>query len=54
MLGTTFTVLIVSPSSESLSGGLDGTDSTDGELKAGYELFNDADTVDVGLIIAWT
>jgi hypothetical protein len=49
--GTTFTAVDV-PSSESLSGGLDGTDSTDGELKAGYELFNDADTVDVGLIIA--
>jgi len=49
--GTAFTDVDV-PTSESLSGGLDGTDSTDGELKAGYELFNDADTVDVGLIIA--
>ena len=49
--GTTFTAVDV-PTEESLSGGLDGTASTDGELKAGYELFNDADTVDVGLIIA--
>ena len=49
--GTTFTAVDV-PSDESLSGGLDGTDSTDGDLKAGYELFNDADTVDVGLIIS--
>ena len=48
---TTYTAVDV-PTSESLSGGIDGTASTDGELKAGYELFNDADTVDVGLIIA--
>ena len=49
--GTTFTAVDVPSQTELLSGGLDGTDSTDGELKAGYELFNDADTVDVGLII---
>ena len=49
--GTTFTAVDV-PTQESLSGGLDGTASTDGELKASYEKFNDADTVDVGLIIA--
>ena len=49
--GTSFTDVAV-PTDESLSGGLEGTNSTDGELKAGYELFNDADTVDVGLIIA--
>ena len=49
--GTTFTAVDV-PTEESLSGGLDGTASTDGELKASYEMFNDADTVDVGLIIA--
>ena len=49
--GTAFTDVDV-PTSESLSGGLDGTASTDGNLKSGYELFNDADTVDVGLIIA--
>jgi len=48
---TPFTAVDV-PSSESLSGGVDGTDATDGQLKSGYELFNDADTVDVGLIIA--
>jgi phage tail sheath protein FI len=49
--GTTFTAVDV-PTEESLSGGLDGTAATDGELKASYEKFNDADTVDVGLIIA--
>ena len=49
--GTAFTDVDV-PTSESLSGGLDGNASTDGNLKSGYELFNDADTVDVGLIIA--
>ena len=48
---TTYTAVDV-PTSESLSGGIDGTASTDGELKAGYDLFADADTVDVGLIIA--
>jgi hypothetical protein len=49
--GTTFTAVDV-PTEESLSGGLDGTAATDGELKASYEKFNDAETVDVGLIIA--
>ena len=49
--GTTFTAVDV-PSSESLSGGLDGSAATDGELKSSYEKFNDADTVDVELIIA--
>ena len=49
--GTTFTAVDV-PTSESLSGGVDGTSATDGQLKTAYELFNDADTVDVGLIIA--
>src|SRR6056300_320071 len=48
---TPFTDVTV-PTSESLSGGIDGTASTDGELKSGYDLFADADTVDVGLIIA--
>ena len=48
---TPFTAVDV-PTSESLSGGIDGTASTDGELKSGYDLFADADTVDVGLIIA--
>ena len=28
------------------------TSATDGQLKTGYEMFNDAETVDVGLIIA--
>ena len=49
--GTTFTAVDV-PTSESLSGGADGTTVTDGQLKTAYEKFNDADTVDVGLIIA--
>ena len=48
---TTYTAVDV-PTSESLSGGADGSLSTDGEIKTAYEKFNDADTVDVGLIIA--
>ena len=49
--GTTYTA-VDTPTSESLSGGLDGSSATDGQLKTGYEMFNDAETVDVGLIIA--
>ena len=49
--GTTFTAVDV-PSSESLSGGANGSTVTDGQLKTAYEKFADADTVDVGLIIA--
>ena len=49
--GTTFTAVDV-PTSESLSGGVDGSAATDGQLKTAYEKFNDADTVDVGLLIA--
>ena len=49
--GTTFTG-VDTPANESLSGGLDGATVTDGELKTAYEKFNDAETVDVGLIIA--
>ena len=49
--GTTYTA-VDTPSSESLSGGADGSNATDGQLKDAYEKFNDADTVDVGLIIA--
>ena len=49
--GTTFTAVDV-PTSESLSGGADGSAVNDGQLKTAYEKFNDADTVDVGLIIA--
>src|SRR5210317_160931 len=49
--GTTFTDVTV-PSSESLSGGSNGSAVTDGQLKTAYEKFADAETVDVGLIIA--
>jgi phage tail sheath protein FI len=49
--GVTFTN-VTTPTSESLSGGSDGSDVTTGQLKTAYELFQDADTVDVGLIIA--
>ena len=49
--GTTYTA-VDTPSSESLGGGADGSTVTEGQLKAAYEKFNDADTVDVGLIIA--
>jgi len=49
--GTTYTA-VDTPSSESLAGGADGSNATDGQLKDAYEKFNDADTVDVGLIIA--
>jgi hypothetical protein len=48
---TTYTAVDV-PTSESQSGGADGSTVTDGQLKTAYEKFNDADTVDVGLIIA--
>jgi len=40
------------PLTVSLSGGANGSTVTDGELKTAYEKFADADTVDVGLIIA--
>jgi len=49
--GTTFTA-VNTPTLESLSGGSDGTAVTDGQLKTAYEKFQDAETVDVGLIIA--
>ena len=49
--GTTFTAVDV-PTSNSLSGGADGSSVTTGQLKTAYEFFQDADTVDVGLIIA--
>jgi len=48
---TTYTAVDV-PTSESQSGGADGSTVTDGQLKTAYEKFADADTVDVGLIIA--
>ena len=41
-----------SPISVSLSGGSNGSTVTDAELKTAYEKFQDAETVDVGLIIA--
>ena len=40
------------PVTVSLSGGVDGSAVTDGQLKTAYEKFQDADTTDVGLIIA--
>ena len=49
--GTTYSA-VDAPTSEALSGGANGSAVTDGQLKAAYEKFNDADTVDVGLIIA--
>jgi hypothetical protein len=49
--GVTFTA-VNTPTLESLSGGNDGTAVTDGQLKTAYEKFQDAETVDVGLIIA--
>jgi len=49
--GTTFTA-VNTPTLESLSGGNDGSASTVGQKKTAYEKYQDADTVDVGLIIA--
>jgi len=49
--GTTFTS-VTTPTSESLSGGANGSSVTNGQLKSAYEYFQDADTIDVGLIMA--
>jgi len=49
--GTTFTA-VDTPTWESLSGGANGSTVTTGQKKTAYEKFQDADTVDVGLIIA--
>jgi len=49
--GTTFTA-VNTPTLESLSGGANGSSVTTGQKKTAYEKFQDADTVDVGLIIA--
>ena len=49
--GTTFTAVDTN-SLESLSGGNNGSAVTDGQLKTAYEKFQDAETVDVGLIMA--
>ena len=51
--GTTFTAVTV-PSLESLSGGSDGSTVTIGQKKTAYEKFEDAETVDIGLIIGGT
>ena len=49
--GTTSTAL-TAPYSRSLVDGADGSTATTAELKTAYEKYNDADTVDVNLIIA--
>ena len=49
--GITFTAVNV-PTLESLAGGAAGSAVTDGQLKTAYEKFQDAETVDVGLIMA--
>jgi hypothetical protein len=51
--GVTFTAVTV-PTLESLSGGSDGSAVTVGQKKTAYEKFQDAETVDIGLIIAGT
>ena len=48
--GITFTAVNV-PTLESLTGGAVGSAVTDGQLKTAYEKFQDAETVDVGLIM---
>ena len=48
---TTFTAVNTNTLA-SLSGGADGSTVTDGQLQDAYEKFQDAETVDVGLIIA--
>jgi len=49
--GTTYTA-VDTPTNQSLSGGSNGSTVTTGQLKTAYEKFQDAETVDVGLIIA--
>ena len=49
--GTTFTA-VNTPTLESLSGGNNGSTITDAQLKTAYEKFQDAETVDIGLIMA--
>jgi len=51
--GTTFTAVTVT-TLESLSGGSDGSAVTVGQKKTAYEKFEDAETVDIGLIISGT
>ena len=50
-LNTTYTS-VTTVSNTSLSGGSDGSAATTAELKTAYEKFEDAETVDVNLIIA--
>ena len=49
--GTTFTS-VTAPTSDSMSGGSNGSTVTTGQLKDAYDKFADSETVDVGLIIA--
>jgi phage tail sheath protein FI len=49
--GTTYTA-VNTPTSESLSGGSNGSTVTTGQLKDAYDKFADAETVDISLIIA--
>ena len=49
--GVTFTA-VNDPTSESLSAGSDGSTATVGEIKAAFEKYSDAETVDVSLFIA--
>ena len=49
--GTTFTA-VDTPTLESLTGGADGSTVTNGQKKTAYEKFQDAETVDVSLIMA--
>ena len=51
--GTTFTA-VNDPTLSSLSAGADGSSVTVGQLKDAYDKFADAETVDVGIIIAGT
>jgi len=48
--GITFTA-VDTPKTDSLINGANGSTATAGEIKTAYELFEDAETVDVGLII---
>ena len=48
--GITFTA-VDTPKTDSLINGANGSTATAGEIKTAYELFEDAETVDVGLLI---
>ena len=50
---TTFTA-VTTIKNDSLSGGADGSAATVAQMKTAYEKFEDAETVDVNLIIAGT